>query len=111
MLTWSVHQVEDHTTQNCLEFHQDADHAIILNRRWSVSGIIYTLLGVSVSCKLQIHTDIASDSTDVEIRCMYKSVNKTKVIRRCMEALALHTVAPTLHWEDNTSCISVVEAK
>ena len=28
-----------------------------------------------------------------------------------MEALALHTGAPTLHWEDTTSCISVLEAK
>ena len=28
-----------------------------------------------------------------------------------MEALALHTVAPTVHWEDNTSCIYVVESK
>ena len=28
-----------------------------------------------------------------------------------MEALALSTGATTVHWEDNTSCISVVEAK
>ena len=28
-----------------------------------------------------------------------------------MEALAPHTGAPTLHWEDNTSFISVLEAK
>ena len=28
-----------------------------------------------------------------------------------MESLALYTGAPTVHWEDNTSCISVVEAK
>ena len=28
-----------------------------------------------------------------------------------MEYLALHNGAPTLHWEDNTSCISIVEAK
>ena len=28
-----------------------------------------------------------------------------------MEALALHTGAPTVHWEDNKICISVVEAK
>ena len=28
-----------------------------------------------------------------------------------MEALAFHTGVPTLYWEDNTSCISVVEAK
>ena len=28
-----------------------------------------------------------------------------------MEALALHTGEPTLYWEDNTSCIYVVEAK
>ena len=28
-----------------------------------------------------------------------------------MEALALHTGAPTVNWEDNTSFISVVEAK
>ena len=28
-----------------------------------------------------------------------------------MEALALHTGAPTVHWKDNKSCISVVEYK
>ena len=27
-----------------------------------------------------------------------------------MEALELHTGAPTVHWEDNPTCISVVEA-
>ena len=28
-----------------------------------------------------------------------------------MEALGLHTVAPTVYFKDNTSCISFVEAK
>ena len=28
-----------------------------------------------------------------------------------MESLALYTGAPTVNWVDNTSCISVVEAK
>ena len=42
---------------------------------------------------------------------MYKSVKKTKFIRKYMEALAIYIGAPTVHWEDNTSCISVVEAK
>ena len=42
---------------------------------------------------------------------MYKAVKKTKVIRRYMEYLSLHTGAPIVHWEDNTNCISVVEAK
>ena len=28
-----------------------------------------------------------------------------------MEALALNTVSPTVHWEDDTSCIYVVEYK
>ena len=28
-----------------------------------------------------------------------------------MEALELHTGAHTVHWEDNTSCISIVKAK
>ena len=51
-LTWSGNQVEDYTTQICLECHQDADHARILNRRRSVSGIIHTLLGVAVCWKL-----------------------------------------------------------
>ena len=45
-LTWSGNKVEDHTTQNLLEYHQDADHARILNRRRSVLGIKHTLLGV-----------------------------------------------------------------
>ena len=28
-----------------------------------------------------------------------------------MESLALHTGAPTVYWEDNTNCISVVDTK
>ena len=63
-LTWSGNQVEYHTTQNFLECHQDADHARIINRRRSVSGIIHTLLGVAVFWKVQIQPAIASDSTD-----------------------------------------------
>ena len=69
-LTWSGNQVEDHTTQIILECHQNADHVIILNRRRSVSGIIYNLLGVSVYWKVQIQPAISSDSTDREIICM-----------------------------------------
>ena len=42
---------------------------------------------------------------------MYKAVKKTKVIRRYMEALALYTGAPTVHWEDNIIFISVVKDK
>ena len=42
---------------------------------------------------------------------MYKAVKKIKVIRRCMEALALNKGAPTVYWGDNTSCISDVEYK
>ena len=81
-LTQSVNKVEDHTTQNCLECHQDADHARILSKRGSVLDIINILLGVAVCWKVQIQPAIASDSTDGEIRYMYKAVNKTKVIRR-----------------------------
>ena len=51
-LTWSGNQVEYHTTQNCLECHQYADHDRILNIRRSVSVIIHTILGVSVCWKL-----------------------------------------------------------
>ena len=47
-LTWSGNQFEDHTTQNCLEYHKYADHARIINRIRSVSGILHTLLGVAV---------------------------------------------------------------
>ena len=90
--------------------HQDADHAIILNIRRSVSGIIHTLLDFSVLWILQIQLAIASVSTGGEIRCVYKYV-KEKVIWGYMEALALHTGAPTVHWEDKISCMYVVEAK
>ena len=110
-LTWRGDKFEEYTTQIFFKFHQDADHARILNRRWSVSGIIHTLTGVSVFWKVHIQPAIASDSTYAEIICMYKAVNKTKAFLRYMEALALHTGAPTVHWKDNTICISVVEAK
>ena len=38
-------------------------------------------------------------------------MKKTKVIRRYMEDLALHTGAPKVYWEEDTSCIYVVEYK
>ena len=69
-LTWNGNQVEDYIIQNCLECHQDAYHAIIINRRRSVSGIIHTLLCAAIYWKLQIQPAIASDSTDGEIRCI-----------------------------------------
>ena len=42
---------------------------------------------------------------------MYKAVHTKKIIWRYMESLALQTGATTVYWENNTSCISVVEAK
>ena len=84
-LAWNGNQVEDCTTQNCLECHQEADHAIIINTRQSLSVIIYSLSGVAVYWKLLIQISVASDSTYGEIRCIQKAVRKTKAI-----ALALH---------------------
>ena len=84
-ITWSGNQFEDHTTQNCLECHQNSDHDRIINKRGSVSGIIHTLLGVAVFWKVQIQPDIVSDPTDGEIICMYKYVKKK---------LSVHTWKP-----------------
>ena len=42
---------------------------------------------------------------------MYKAVKKTQVLWGYTEFLELHTGAPTVHCEDNTSCTSIVEAK
>ena len=63
-LTWSRNQVEDYTTQNCLERHQEADHDIIINIRRPVSVITHTLLGVSVCWKVHNQPALSSDSTD-----------------------------------------------
>ena len=57
-LTWSGNQVDEHKTQNCLKFHEDADHARIINIRRSFSGILHNLLGVAVYWKVQIKPDI-----------------------------------------------------
>ena len=62
-LICSGDQVEYYTTKNCLECHQYADHAIIINRRRSVSGILHTLFGVAVCWKVQIQRDVTSEST------------------------------------------------
>ena len=69
------------------------------------------MLDVDVCWILQIQSDIASESTDGEIRWMYKAVKKTKVIQRYMEALALQTGATEVHLEETTLCISIVEAE
>ena len=47
-LTWSGDQVEYYTTHNFPECHKDAYRARILNRIRLVSGVIHTLLGISV---------------------------------------------------------------
>ena len=62
-MTCSGDQVEDYTTQNCLEYHQDADHARIMNIRRSVSGMIHTLLCVALFWKVQIKPVLAYGST------------------------------------------------
>ena len=95
-ITWSGNQVEDHTTQNCLECHQNSDHDRIINKRGSVSGIIHTLLGVAVFWKVHIQPDIVFDPTYGEIICTYRAV-KRKFILTYMEAWAIHTGSPTLH--------------
>ena len=69
------------------------------------------MLGVDVFWKVKIKTAIDYESTDGEIRYMYKAFKKTRVVRRYTEALALHTDAPKVHWEDNTNFISVFESK
>ena len=78
-LTRSGNQVEYHTTYNCWECYQYADQSRILNRRSSVSGIIHTLLDVSAFWKVHIQPAIASDSTDAEIRSMYKYIKEKKL--------------------------------
>ena len=69
-LTWSGNKVEGCTTQNFLEYHQDAGDSIIINRRRSFSGLIHTLLGVAVLCKVHIQPSVASVFTYRQIRYM-----------------------------------------
>ena len=66
---------------------------------------MHTLLGVDVFWKVQIQTDIDSDSTDGWIRYMYKAAKKNKVIQRYMEDLSLHTGSQTVRWEYKNSYI------
>ena len=109
-LTWSGNQIEDYTTHNCLECHQYADHARILNRRRSVSGIIHTMFGVSVYWKVQIQTAISSDSTDGEIRCMYKATNKKGYMEICLSLITPHCCTNST-FRIQKSFISAFEAK
>ena len=54
-LTRSANKVEYYTIQNCLEFHQYADHNRIINIWRLVSDIFHTMVGVSISWKEHIH--------------------------------------------------------
>ena len=66
-----------------------------------MSEIIHTRIGVSVQCKVQIKTAVASDSTDSEIHFLRKFIKRTKYVEDCMGFLAILTISPTLHWEYN----------
>ena len=90
-ITCSGNQVEKKTTQNCLECHQDVDHTRIINRKRPVLGIVHNLLGIVVYWRVPIQPAVYSDSSDEEIICMYKHVNKAKEIINYMEELELHT--------------------
>ena len=52
ILLWSGNQVEYYTTQNCLEYHQDADQDRFLIRRRAFSGILHTMVGVAAYLKV-----------------------------------------------------------
>ena len=106
-----MNQVENYTTQNYLECYQYENNAIIIHRRRSVSGILHTIFGVAVYWKVQNQPAIASDWTDVEIICIYNSIKKNKVTRRCMEALALHNSSTKVNLEYSISFISVIDSK
>ena len=70
------------------------------------------MLSVAVYFRVKIQPALASDYTDGDIICMYKCVKKEKKNSLiCTEDLALHTGTNTVHWWDDTSCISVVESK
>ena len=55
------------------------------------------MIGIDIYWKVRIQPDISSESTDGEIRCMYKAFNKTKAFQRYMKALELHNSKLTLH--------------
>ena len=107
----SEYQVEDYKTHNCIELHQDQDHAIILNRRWPFSGIIHNIIDIVLLWKINIQPAVEFEPSDVEIICIYKAVDKTTAIRGNTELLEIHTDAPKVHLEDSTSCIYFVEYK
>ena len=73
--------------------------------------IFNTVLVIAVFRKVKIQSVFDSDSYDGKTWCLYKADKKPKYAWRYMESIALQTGAKTVHWEDNTSCISIVEAK
>ena len=109
-LTWIGCQVEDYITHNCFECSQNADDAITIYRRRYVYIIIHIYIGVSIFRKVHIYLIVSSNSIDGKIHRLYNSIKKTKSVWRYMASLALRTGAPTIHLEDNTSCIFVVES-
>ena len=54
---------------------------------------------------------MASDYTDGYFRHIHKDLNKNNNIWRYTETLALKTSALSVHWEYNTSCLSVDDFK
>ena len=77
---------------------QDAYHTIIINWGWSVSGIIYAFLGLSVFWKVYIQCVVAPNSTGGEICCLYKDTNKNQYLQNYIDYLLFHTGDKTMHW-------------
>ena len=78
-ITCSGNYVEYYATHHLFQFHQYVNHARIINRNQYLSVIIHT--------QVQIQPSFDSNCTDGEIRCMYKTINKTKFVWHKMESL------------------------
>lgn len=98
-------------TDSCEELigYADANWAESRLDRKSNSGFVFKFLGgvVSWSCKRQ--TCVALSSTEAEFIALSEACKEAQWIRRILEDLHQPQHSPTLIYEDNQSCLKLIE--
>lgn len=106
---WSANKIEDFTFQNDLEAFQDAGHGSEKLLRSSYGMDMHTFMGTVCAWKIYRFM-VPINSSDAEMRVLFKSVVRVKTFRLFLISLGCPPTSPTRVYEDNEAVVTSVNS-
>jgi len=89
----------------------DAAHANDLRNRRSTTGYAFLLCGGAISWRSTTQTICATSSTEAEFLAAVLAAKQARYLRAIMKELGFEQLGPTPIYEDNESCIKMINAR